>query len=85
MESYLMKIRFMQFRFRHPLRLMVGNKKLFEEAGLEFPTESWTEEEFRDAAVKMTDESKRTVWNYVWRRCYRLGKSYLRKWRDTDL
>lgn len=38
--------------------LMVGNKKLFEEAGLEFPTESWTEEEFRDAAVKMTDESK---------------------------
>ena len=37
---------------------MVGNKKLFEEAGLEFPTESWTEEEFRDAAVKMTDQSK---------------------------
>ena len=24
--------------------VMVGNKKLFEEAGLEFPTESWTEE-----------------------------------------
>ena len=38
--------------------LLVGNKQLFEEAGLEFPTESWTEEEFREAAVKMTDPSK---------------------------
>ena len=38
--------------------LLVGNKQLFEEAGLEFPTESWTEEEFREAAVKMTDSSK---------------------------
>ena len=38
--------------------LLVGNKQLFEEAGLEFPTESWSEEEFREAAVKMTDPSK---------------------------
>lgn len=39
--------------------LLVGNKQLFEEAGLEFPTESWTEEEFREAAVKMTDPTKK--------------------------
>lgn len=39
--------------------LMVGNKQLFEEAGVEFPTDSWTEEEFREAAVKMTDAEKK--------------------------
>ena len=39
--------------------LMVGNKQLFDEAGVEFPTDSWTEEEFRDAAVKMTNADKK--------------------------
>ncbi len=40
-------------------QLLVGNKTLFEEAGLTFPTGSWTEEEFREAAVKMTDPEKK--------------------------
>lgn len=39
--------------------LMVGNKQLFDEAGVEFPTDSWTEDEFREAAVKMTDADKK--------------------------
>lgn len=39
--------------------MLVGNKKLFEEANLEFPTENWTEEEFRDAAVKLTNAEKK--------------------------
>ena len=39
--------------------LLVGNKQLFDEAGVEFPTDSWTEEEFRDAAVKMTNADKK--------------------------
>ena len=39
--------------------LMVGNKSLFEEAGMEFPTDSWTEEEFREAAVKITNADKK--------------------------
>lgn len=39
--------------------LLAGNKELFEAAGLEFPTDSWTEEEFREAAVKMTDPEKK--------------------------
>ena len=39
--------------------LMVGNKSLFEEAGVEFPTDSWTEEEFREAAVKITNADKK--------------------------
>ncbi len=40
-------------------QLMVGNKELFEAAGVEFPTDSWTEEEFREAAIKMTDPEKK--------------------------
>ncbi|MGI5958583.1 MAG: ABC transporter substrate-binding protein [Massiliimalia sp.] len=38
--------------------ILIGNKQLFEEAGIEFPTDSWTEEEFKDAAIKMTNADK---------------------------
>ncbi len=37
--------------------LLIGNKDLFEQAGIDFPTDGWSEEEFFDAAVAMTDSS----------------------------
>lgn len=39
-------------------QLLVGNKNLFAEAGIEFPTDSWTEDEFKEAALKMTNPDK---------------------------
>lgn len=38
--------------------MLVGNKDLFAEAGIEFPTDGWTEEEFKEAAIAMTDAEK---------------------------
>lgn len=45
--------------------MLVGNKNLFAEAGIEFPTESWTEEEFRDAAIKLTNPEK-NQYGIIW-------------------
>lgn len=39
-------------------KMLVGNKTLFEEAGVEFPTESWTEDEFLAAVEKLTVPEK---------------------------
>lgn len=45
--------------------MLFGNKNLFAEAGIEFPTESWTEEEFREAAIKMTN-SEKNQYGIIW-------------------
>lgn len=34
------------------------NKELFDEAGVEYPTEEWTWEDYSDAAEKLTDKEK---------------------------
>jgi multiple sugar transport system substrate-binding protein len=45
---------------------LVYNKKLFDKAGLAYPTESWTWDDFRAAAKKLTDAShKQYGWAYV--------------------
>ncbi len=45
---------------------LVYNKKLFAAAGVPLPTESWTWQDFRDAAKKLSDPSKHTYgWAYV--------------------
>jgi multiple sugar transport system substrate-binding protein len=42
---------------------LVYNKKLFDDAGLSYPTASWTWTDFRDAAKQLTDPSTK---NYGW-------------------
>ena len=45
---------------------LVYNKKLFDTAGLAYPTESWTWDDFRAAAKKLTDASRKQYgWAYV--------------------
>jgi multiple sugar transport system substrate-binding protein len=45
---------------------LVYNKKLFQEAGVAPPTASWTWDDFRTAAAKLTDASKKQYgWAYV--------------------
>jgi multiple sugar transport system substrate-binding protein len=45
---------------------LVYNKKLFDAAGLSYPTDSWTWDDFRAAAKKLTDASvKQYGWAYV--------------------
>ena len=45
---------------------LVYNKKLFDDAGLSYPTASWTWTDFRDAAKKLTNAStKQYGWAYV--------------------
>jgi len=45
---------------------LVYNKKLFDEVGVAYPTESWTWEDFRAAAVKLAKpEDNRYGWAYV--------------------
>ena len=45
---------------------LVYNKKLFDQAGLAYPTADWTWDDFRDAARKLTDPSaKQFGWAYV--------------------
>lgn len=45
---------------------LVYNKKLFDKAGLAYPTESWTWDDFRAAAKKLTDASRKQYgWAYV--------------------
>jgi len=45
---------------------LVYNKKLFDKAGLAYPTESWTWDDFRTAAKKLTDASRKQYgWAYV--------------------
>lgn len=39
--------------------MLVGNKTLFEEAGVEWPEGSWTEEEFKEAAIKLTNAEEK--------------------------
>ena len=39
---------------------LIYNKKLFDDAGIAYPTNEWTWEEFRDAAKKLTDAAKGT-------------------------
>lgn len=39
--------------------LMVYNKKLFDEAGVSYPQKGWTEQEFLDAAKKLTVPEKK--------------------------
>lgn len=46
-------------------QMLVGNKDLFEEAGIEFPTDSWTEEEFKEAAIALTDPAKKQ-YGVIW-------------------
>ena len=45
---------------------LVYNKKLFQRAGVALPTASWTWQDFRTAAKKLTDASSHTYgWAYV--------------------
>jgi len=45
---------------------LVYNKKLFDQAGIPYPTASWTWDDFRAAAQKLTDPSaKQFGWAYV--------------------
>jgi multiple sugar transport system substrate-binding protein len=45
---------------------LVYNKKLFDQAGLSYPTPDWTWDDFRAAAKKLTDPSaKQFGWAYV--------------------
>jgi multiple sugar transport system substrate-binding protein len=45
---------------------LVYNKKLFDQAGLAYPTASWTWDDFRAAALKLTSSSAKTYgWAYV--------------------
>jgi multiple sugar transport system substrate-binding protein len=45
---------------------LVYNKQLFDQAGLAYPTASWTWDDFRNAARKLTDPSaKQFGWAYV--------------------
>jgi multiple sugar transport system substrate-binding protein len=45
---------------------LVYNKKLFDNAGLAYPTDSWTWDDFRAAAKKLTDASRKQYgWAYV--------------------
>ena len=45
---------------------LVYNKKLFRAAGIPFPTASWTWQDLRAAAAKLTDPSKKQFgWAYV--------------------
>ena len=45
---------------------LVYNKKLFDAAGVAYPTASWTWEDFRAAAKKLTDAStKQFGWAYI--------------------
>ncbi|HTX71007.1 MAG TPA: ABC transporter substrate-binding protein [Thermoleophilia bacterium] len=45
---------------------LVYNKKLFDQAGLAYPTADWTWDDFRSAAAKLTDPSaKQYGWAYV--------------------
>ncbi|WNV88301.1 ABC transporter substrate-binding protein [Umezawaea sp. Da 62-37] len=43
---------------------LVYNKKLFDEAGIAYPTETWTWEDFRSAAAKLTVSGDRFGWSY---------------------
>ena len=45
---------------------LVYNKKLFDQAGIPYPTANWTWDDFRAAAQKLTDSSaKQFGWAYV--------------------
>jgi multiple sugar transport system substrate-binding protein len=45
---------------------LVYNKKLFDQAGIPYPTASWTWDDFRAAAQKLTDSAaKQFGWAYV--------------------
>jgi multiple sugar transport system substrate-binding protein len=45
---------------------LVYNKKLFDKAGLAYPTDSWTWDDFRAAAKKLTDSAQKQYgWAYV--------------------
>src|SRR6478609_7907414 len=45
---------------------LVYNKKLFDQAGITYPTANWTWDDFRAAAQKLTDSSaKQFGWAYV--------------------
>jgi multiple sugar transport system substrate-binding protein len=45
---------------------LVYNKKLFDQAGLSYPTPDWTWDDFRAAAKRLTDQStKQFGWAYV--------------------
>lgn len=45
---------------------LVYNKKLFDAAGVSYPTPSWTWTDFQNAARKLTDQAKRQFgWSYV--------------------
>ena len=45
---------------------LVYNKKLFDQAGVPYPTPDWTWDDFRAAAKKLTDPSKKQFgWAYV--------------------
>jgi multiple sugar transport system substrate-binding protein len=45
---------------------LVYNKKLFDQAGIAYPTADWTWEDFQAAAKKLTDPSKKQFgWAYV--------------------
>jgi multiple sugar transport system substrate-binding protein len=45
---------------------LVYNKKLFDQAGLDYPTADWTWDDFRAAAKRLTDPSaKQFGWAYV--------------------
>jgi len=45
---------------------LVYNKKLFDQAGIPYPTANWTWDDFRSAAQKLTDPSaKQFGWAYV--------------------
>ena len=45
---------------------LVYNKKLFQQAGIPYPTASWTWQDLRNAAKKLTDPSRKQFgWAYV--------------------
>ena len=45
---------------------LVYNKKLFDDAGIAYPTETWTWEDFRSAAAKLAKpEENRYGWSYT--------------------
>ncbi len=45
---------------------LVYNKKLFDAAGVAYPTDTWTWDDFRAAAKKLTDSAKKQYgWAYV--------------------
>jgi multiple sugar transport system substrate-binding protein len=45
---------------------LVYNKKLFQQAGIPFPTANWTWQDLRTAAAKLTDPAKKQFgWAYV--------------------